>query len=270
MSKKLYAGLISIIIFIIIIIINMIITSAKSFEKNDIVEAIETFPVTTISDDIFTFENTTTPSSVTSLSSNASLSYSTTTTITTTSIVTTTEEVTTVITTEENHEDVFYLYRDSMRVHTYDCEYTDPSCMEAIYGNYVESARKCQVCNPDISIGEEYIPITESNTNNSSLSSDNTGLERNWSINEMTYYSGYIGAAGTPLIDNYSVACNSIPLGTIVYIQSSDGSVNGYYRVDDTGGMGNNVIDIFYSSYNNVPSSFRNAGRVSCTVWIVG
>ena len=88
----------------------------------------------------------------------------------------------------------------------------------------------------------------------------------------MTYYSGKIGckgASGRQLLNDYSVACNSIPLGTIVHIESSDGSVCGDYRVDDTGGMSNNVIDIFYSSYDNVPSSFRRDGRVSCTVYIV-
>lgn len=92
------------------------------------------------------------------------------------------------------------------------------------------------------------------------------------SVNQMTYYSGKTGckgASGRQLLNDYSVACNSIPLGTIVHIESSDGSVCGEYRVDDTGGMSNNVIDIFYSSYDNVPSSFRRDGRVSCTVWIV-
>lgn len=92
------------------------------------------------------------------------------------------------------------------------------------------------------------------------------------SVDQMTYYSGKTGckgASGRQLLNDYSVACNSIPLGTIVHIESSDGSVCGDYRVDDTGGMSNNVIDIFYSSYDNVPSSFRRDGRVSCTVWIV-
>lgn len=92
------------------------------------------------------------------------------------------------------------------------------------------------------------------------------------SVDQMTYYSGKTGckgASGRQLLNDYSVACNSIPLGTIVHIESSDGFVCGEYRVDDTGGMPNNVIDIFYSSYDNVPSSFRISGRVSCTVWIV-
>jgi hypothetical protein len=91
--------------------------------------------------------------------------------------------------------------------------------------------------------------------------------------NELTYYSGpwgCYGASGRTLINNYSCACNSLPLGTIVHIESYDGSIYGDYRVDDTGGMCGNVIDIFYSDYQYVPSYFANAGRIPCNVWIVG
>lgn len=101
---------------------------------------------------------------------------------------------------------------------------------------------------------------------------DNTVTYSDTSVNQMTYYSGRSGckgASGRTLLNDYSCACNSIPLGTIIHIESSDGSVNGDYRVDDRGGMSDNVVDIFYSSYDNVPSSFRFNGRVSCTVWIV-
>jgi 3D (Asp-Asp-Asp) domain-containing protein len=101
---------------------------------------------------------------------------------------------------------------------------------------------------------------------------DNTVTYTDTSVNQMTYYSGRSGckgASGRTLLNDYSCACNSIPLGTIIHIESSDGSVNGDYRVDDRGGMSDNVVDIFYNSYDNVPSSFRFNGRVSCTVWIV-
>lgn len=101
---------------------------------------------------------------------------------------------------------------------------------------------------------------------------DNTVTHTDTSVNQMTYYSGRSGckgASGRTLLNDYSCACNSIPLGTIIHIESSDGSVNGDYRVDDRGGMSDNVVDIFYNSYDNVPSSFRFNGRVSCAVWIV-
>ena len=174
------------------------------------------------------------------------------------------------ITTED--KDIYYFYEESMRVHTPSCIYADPSCMEVIEDGYIDCARRCTECNPDIEIGTIYEePIIEEDDDNTYYE-ESDGLTRNWTVDEMTYYSGpygCYGAAGRTLINNYSVACNSIPLGTIVYIQSSDGSVDGYYRVDDTGGMGDNVIDIFYSDYSYTPYSFRQAGRVSCTVWIV-
>lgn len=169
------------------------------------------------------------------------------------------------ITTED--KDIYYFYEESMRVHTPSCIYADPSCMEVIEDGYIDCARRCTECNPDIEIGTIY-----EEDDDDTYYEESDSLTRNWTVDEMTYYSGpygCYGAAGRTLINDYSVACNSIPLGTIVYIQSSDGSVDGYYRVDDTGGMGDNVIDIFYSDYSYTPYSFRQAGRVSCTVWIV-
>lgn len=181
--------------------------------------------------------------------------------------ITISEEETTV-----EDKDIYYFYEGSMRVHTPSCVYADPSCMEIIEDGYIDCARRCTECNPDIEIGTIYEePIIIEEDDDDTYYEESDGLTRNWTVDEMTYYSGpygCYGAAGRTLINNYSVACNSIPLGTIVYIQSSDGSVDGYYRVDDTGGMGDNVIDIFYSDYSNTPYSFRQAGRVSCTVWI--
>lgn len=167
----------------------------------------------------------------------------------------------------EDESTYYFFYPESYRVHTANCIYADSSCMERIEGDYIETARRCAVCNPSITIGTIYQPPQEE------IESESDELIRNWSVSEMTYYSGpygCYGASGRTLINDYSVACNSIPLGTIVYIQSSDGSIDGYYRVDDTGGMGNNVIDIFYSDYSYVPEPFATSGRVSCQVWIVG
>lgn len=239
-----------------------------------------------VTNSLFTTEETTTATVTTDVTT----AKETTTTTVTTDVTTTKETTTTVISTvteeildeyyyDENQNDTieftvttndnntYYFYRESMRVHRPDCVYTDSSCMELIEGDYIDEARPCQVCNPNITIGTLY----EEDTNDI-YEEQNNKLQRNWSVSEMTYYSGpygCYGASGRTLINNYSVACNSIPLGTIVYIKSSDGSVDGYYRVDDTGGMGNNVIDIFYSDYSYTPSSFRQLGRVPCQVWIV-
>lgn len=91
-------------------------------------------------------------------------------------------------------------------------------------------------------------------------------------VNQLTYYSGSYGCkgrCGRTLVNNYSCASNYFDDGTIIHIESDDGSINGDYRVDDTGGMSNNVVDIFFSDYSNVPYPFSRDGRISCKVWIV-
>lgn len=48
------------------------------------------------------------------------------------------------------------------------------------------------------------------------------------------------GASGRELISGYSVATNSLPMGTIIYIDGKE------YRVDDRGTTG---IDIYYDTH---------------------
>lgn len=249
-------------------------------EVSEIVTTIESVSTTTISNVTKIVPRTT---SVTTTVSTTQTSTSTTTSEIVTSISTTIKEdnyIESVVQQKDeqpivNNDITYYFYKESMRVHRSDCIYADSNCMEIIDGDYIDEARPCLVCNPDINIGTIYEPPYEPviNEEDNIYEGPDNGLERNWSVSEMTYYSGFYGcygASGRTLINNYSVACNSIPLGTTVYIKSSDGSVDGYYRVDDTGGMGDHVIDIFYSDYSNTPSSFRQLGRVSCEVWIVG
>ena len=288
MNKKMNHKKLTLIISVIISIITILIAvfyfpdiqseNAQEYElftKIDNGSDFETIAPTTATTTLISTETrktTTTNTTVTTISTNSSVTTTeeiTTTTIPKENIIAL--ETTAISTTEEVYNK-YYFYKESMRVHTHDCIYADPSCMEGIEGDYIDEARPCSICNPDITIGTLYeSSVNTSISNNTSSSSNN--LARNWSVTEMTYYSGSYGcygASGRTLINNYSVACNSIPLGTTVYIKSSDGSIDGYYRVDDTGSMGGNVIDIFYSDYSNTPSSFRNLGRVSCEVWIVG
>lgn len=249
-------------------------------EVSEIVTIIEPVSTTVISN-ITIVPNTTSITTTTISTTETQTSTFTTTPEIITSVSTTIEDnyIELVVQQEDEQpivDDItYYFYKESMRVHTSDCIYADSSCMDIIDGDYIEEARPCLVCNPDINIGTIYEPPYEPviNEEDDIYEGPDNGLERNWSVSEMTYYSGSYGcygASGRTLINNYSVACNSIPLGTTVYIKSSDGSVDGYYRVDDTGGMGDHVIDIFYSDYSNTPSSFRQSGRVSCEVWIVG
>lgn len=299
MKKKLNDVTIIAILMVAVIIMGcMMFSSPKNNEIKRIALTATTTSITTTSTTVTTTTTTTTDDTTTT-SRTTTTNISTTTLADTTTVTTTTSSVesttdtyeATVIYKEEQPEpielfnqelyyepiemieeittedkDIYYFYEESMRVHTPSCIYADPSCMEVIEDGYIDCARRCTECNPDIEIGTIY------EEDDDTYYEESDSLTRNWTVDEMTYYSGpygCYGAAGRTLINNYSVACNSIPLGTIVYIQSSDGSVDGYYRVDDTGGMGNNVIDIFYSDYSYTPYSFRQAGRVSCTVWIV-
>lgn len=68
-----------------------------------------------------------------------------------------------------------------------------------------------------------------------------------------------ITASGTVATAGRTVACNSLPFGTVV-------SINGnQYVVEDRGGMGNNVIDIFFNNHQDA----INFGSQSADVYIV-
>lgn len=274
-TKMIFANMLSALLALIITVLTIIYLPRLHSDSVENESESETVVTTTE----ITTENIVTTTISTSTTSMTTTTVTTLEEMTTTTVATSTTKETsqTTITecddteTKEDEQiknDTYLFYKESMRVHELDCIYADSSCMDVINGDYIDEARPCLVCNPDINIGTIYEPPYEQVSEEK-----NNGLERNWSVSEMTYYSssyGCYGASGRTLINNYSVACNSIPLGTTVYIKSSDGSVDGYYRVDDTGGMGSHVIDIFYSNYSNAPSSFRQSGRVSCEVWIVG
>lgn len=71
--------------------------------------------------------------------------------------------------------------------------------------------------------------------------------------------SNGITASGTQATAGRTVACNSLPMGTVI-------SINGnQYVVEDTGGMGGNVIDIFFDSHEEA----LNFGRQSADVYLV-
>ena len=178
---------------------------------------------------------TTNVATETSVTTSTTIKTTTTTTDTTSSTsTTTTSTITTTVSTTEYIE-----------------EETETVLVEEEYQTYTETV--------DIPVIEE---ICYEETSNMTI---------NYTINELTYYSGPSGCCGRwgrTLLNNYSIASNLLPDGTIVHIESHDGSICGDYRVDDTGGMGNNVIDVFYTDYTNVPYPFSRDGRISCTAWV--
>lgn len=92
---------------------------------------------------------------------------------------------------------------------------------------------------------------------------------------DMTYYSATVlghttppcGASGNRLIEGYSVACDSLPFGTLIYLDSD--YISGTFRVDDCGTGSMNTIDVYYWDDANVPYDFAQAGRVPVTVTIL-
>ncbi len=76
---------------------------------------------------------------------------------------------------------------------------------------------------------------------------------------ELTAYiaTGNPCASGVYPTVNHTVACNSLPMGTKIYIEGL-----GEFVVEDTGGMADNVIDIFVSDYTTAINFGRQIGEV--------
>lgn len=79
---------------------------------------------------------------------------------------------------------------------------------------------------------------------------------------ELTAYTwtGNPCANGEYPTSGYTVACNSLPIGTRVYIEGVGERV-----VEDTGGMGGGVVDIYMDSYD----SCIQFGRQSANVYVI-
>lgn len=88
-----------------------------------------------------------------------------------------------------------------------------------------------------------------------------------YSGTSMGYTSPPYGASGNTLISGYSVASNYFPFGTLLYIESD--YITGTFRVDDCGGMANNVIDFYFWDNSEVPYNFYQMGRVPITITII-
>lgn len=84
---------------------------------------------------------------------------------------------------------------------------------------------------------------------------------------DMGYSTPPYGSSGRTLETGYSVASNYFSSGTLLYIEGT--GVTGTYRVDDTGGMSNNVVDFYYWDRAFVPQSFLVSGRINIEVYIL-
>lgn len=97
-------------------------------------------------------------------------------------------------------------------------------------------------------------------------------VTQNWNAvyycgSEMGYSSNPCGASGNVLVPDYSVACDSLPFGTIIQVESD--YISGTYRVDDCGVGVPDTLDFYFYDRTQIPEEFLNAGNVPITVTIV-
>lgn len=84
---------------------------------------------------------------------------------------------------------------------------------------------------------------------------------------DMGYTYNPYGASGNQLISGYSVASDTLPFGTIIYIESD--YMCGTFRVDDCGVGQSNVIDFYFYDRSEIPTGFLNAGRIPLTITLI-
>ena len=121
------------------------------------------------------------------------------------------------------------------------------------------------------SSGNKGSGSSSGSSSSSSSSSDDTDLNGRKALKmELTAYcsfcnSGSKTSSGTYPVAGRTVACNSLPLGTRIYIEGY-----GEYVVEDRGGMGGSVIDIYMGDQENddVCNSFGHKRGV--TVYVLG
>lgn len=112
-------------------------------------------------------------------------------------------------------------------------------------------------------------PIIQKTTKSSSQKSSTSTSSTSLGTYSLTAYcncsqccgkwAGGKTASGTTPTQGRTVACNSLLMGTKI-------SINGHiYTVEDTGNMGNNVIDIYFNSH----SEALKFGRQSAQVYLV-
>lgn len=124
---------------------------------------------------------------------------------------------------------------------------TELDVVEGFYiGDWVRvlyNEKECYVNSKYLS--ETKVEVNKEQTNNSSSNRSYLGnykITHYCACNKCSSGTG-ITASGTYATEGRTVACNSLPFGTHIIINGKE------YVVEDTGGMGNNVIDIYLNSH---------------------
>lgn len=147
-------------------------------------------------------------------------------------------------------------------------EQTIESITEPITESAVESIEYDSESVED-EIVEDVSEVTLEDTNSSNPESEFQGsFEATWyTAVDMGYTSTPFGYYNRDLVSGYSIASNTIPGGSLVQVVG--GGLDGIYRVDDIGYMGDSVIDFYYWDRSCIPEYFRDMGRVNIEIYII-
>lgn len=182
---------------------------------------------------------------------------------TTTNTTTTKSTSTTTTTTDNSKEDEILNYELSNDQDVIENDYA----VEEYSEEEVSETDDSITAEPDIVVVESSNEVSQTETYESGETLLGT-YEATWyTAVDMGYTSTPYGSSGRYLESGYSIASNSIPQGSIVHIIGL--GLDGYYRVDDCGGMANNVIDMYYWDRSCVPYEFMNMGRGNIQVYLV-
>lgn len=221
-------------VFVISIIVLATVSRCSDIMVDDAAKDIASSLTTTTTSGSTTTHTTETTTKTTTSSTTTKTTESTTSKSTTTTQPQTTKQITTTV-----------------------VQYTEPEISEPIVNETPEVSEDVYVPDPTENSSEE----------------DSTGTYLGWYEGtwycavDMGYTSQPYGASGRYLETAYSVASNSIPQGSIIRVVGA--GLDGIYRVDDRGGMANNVVDFYYWDRSSVPSSFLTAGRVGIEVYLI-
>lgn len=99
-----------------------------------------------------------------------------------------------------------------------------------------------------------------------------TITEDNWSVvwycgHDMGYTNPPYGASGETLISGYSAACDCLPFGTKLLIETN--LFTKEIRIDDCGVGSNNILDLYYYDRSEIPSDFLQLGRLNAKITII-
>lgn len=128
---------------------------------------------------------------------------------------------------------------------------------------HIEPESLYETTTEEVTTTEYYIEPTTQDTTQASVTETPEGMTYLGTYSLTAYCAcinccgktDAITASGTVATAGRTVACNSLPFGTVIEIEGY-----GTYVVEDRGGMGGNVIDIFFNDHQEAINFGRHSG----------